>query len=76
MKDQSVKEKFIALRAMGWSFNRISMEIGVSKPTLIDWSRSLSLEIQNRRAIEHESLLEQCSLTQEGRIQFLGDLMK
>ncbi len=48
----------------------------MSKPTLIDWSRTLNLEIQNRRAIEHEALLEQCALTREGRIHFLGDLMK
>ena len=48
----------------------------VSKQTLISWSRDLALEIKNQRAIEHEALLEQYSLTREGRIQFLGDLVK
>ena len=76
MKDQSVKEEFLKLRAKGWSFNRIAKQLGVSKPTLIAWSRDLALEIRNQKALEHEALLEQCSLTREARIQFLGDLVK
>ena len=76
MKDQGVKEKFVELRARGWSFARIAKELKVSKQTLINWSRDLALEIKNQRAIEHEALLEQYALTREGRIQFLGDLVK
>lgn len=76
MKDQAVKEKFVELRARGWSFDRIAKELQASRQTLMNWSRDLSLEIQNRRAIEHEALLEQHALTREGRIQFLGDLVK
>jgi hypothetical protein len=76
MKDQAVKEKFVELRALGWSFDRIAKELEVCKQTLITWSRDLILEIKNRRAIEHEALMEQHALTREGRIQLLGDLMK
>ena len=76
MKDHAVKEKFIELRARGWSFDRIGTELKVSKQTLITWSRELTLEIRNRRAIEHEALLERYALTREGRIQFLGELVK
>lgn len=76
MKDQAVKEKFVELRALGWSFDRIAKEVKVSKQTLIVWSRDLALEIQNRRTIERESLLEQYALTCESRIQFIGDLLK
>ena len=76
MKDQATKEKFVELRARGWSFDRIAKELQVSKQTLMNWSRELSLDIRNRRAIEHEALLEQYALTREGRIEFLGDLVK
>lgn len=76
MKDQAVKERFVELRAKGWSFDRIGKEVQVSKQTLITWSRDLALEIRNMRAIEHEALLEQYALTRNGRIEFLGDLLK
>ena len=76
MKDQSAKEMFVQLRASGWSFDRISKELKTSKQTLITWSRDLALEMRNRRAIEHEAPLEQYALTREGRIQFIGDLVK
>jgi hypothetical protein len=76
MKDQAVKEQFVEFRARGWSFYRIAKELKVSKQSLVNWSRELSLEIRNRRAIEHEALLEQYALTREGRIEFLGDLVK
>jgi hypothetical protein len=76
MKDQAVKEQFVEFRARGWSFYRIAKELKVSKQSLVNWSRELSLEIRNLRGIEHEALLEQYALTREGRIQFLGDLMK
>jgi len=76
MKDQTVKEKFVELRARGWSFDRIAKELQVSKQTLVNWSRELSLEIRNRRAIEHEALLEQYAVTQAGRIELLGELLK
>lgn len=70
-----MKEKFIELRAKGWSFDRISKELHVSKATLITWSKGLALEIRNHRELEREALLEQVSLTHEAKIQFLGDLM-
>jgi hypothetical protein len=76
MKDLAVKEQFVELRARGWSFDRIAKDLKVSKQTLINWSRELALEISNLRGIEHESLLEQYTLTREGRIEFLGDLVK
>jgi transcriptional regulator with XRE-family HTH domain len=75
MKDQGVRERFVELRAKGWSFDRIAKELKVSKQTLINWSRELTLDIRNRRAIEQEALLEQFSLTCEAKIQFIGDLM-
>ena len=41
------KQDFIHLRAQGLSFEKISVEIGVSKPTLIKWNQEFSEEIAN-----------------------------
>jgi hypothetical protein len=60
MKDQETIARFISLRAQGWTFDRIAVELTVSKPTLITWSRKFQFEIQNLRAIETEALAEKC----------------
>ena len=67
MKDQETIERFIQLRAQGWSFARISAELNVSKPTLIQWSRKHQFEIQNLRAIETEALAESCLSSRQQR---------
>ena len=58
MTDQETIKRFIFLRSQGWSFNRITVELKVSKPTLIKWSRQYQYEIQNLRATETEDLVE------------------
>ena len=58
MTDQETIARFIFLRAQGWSFNRIAVEINISKPTLIKWSRQHQFEIANLRATETEGLAE------------------
>ena len=45
MKDSSVKEKFIQLRAKGLSFDKIAKQIKISKPTLLKWSEEFEKEI-------------------------------
>ena len=58
MKDDTIKSKFIELRAKNWSYNRIADELKVSKQTLITWSKDLSHVISNLRAMEIEELQE------------------
>ncbi len=58
MTDSETIARFIFLRSQGWSFNRIQVELGVSKPTLIKWSRQHQFEIGNLRATETEALAE------------------
>jgi len=60
MKDQETIARFIHLRATGLSYDKISAELKVSKPTLIEWSRKYQFDIQNLRAIETEALAENC----------------
>ena len=57
MKNHDNKEKFIELRALGLSFDKISLEIGVSKPTLIKWNRECSKEVANLMYFNFEKLI-------------------
>ncbi len=72
MMDNQVKEKFIELRAQGLSFAKIAEQLGVSKPTLIEWSRELEHEISNLKAIELETLHEKYYVQKAKRIELLG----
>ena len=56
MNDIETQQRFICLRAQGWSFARITDEIKISKLTLINWSRKFQFDIQNQRAINIEAL--------------------
>lgn len=69
------KEKFIELRAKGWSFDKISKEIGKAKQTLIDWSKELQDEIANRKALELETLYEKYFLLKEAKIKKYGAIL-
>jgi len=44
--DINKKEMFVQRRAEGWSYDKISKEIGVSKPTLIKWGKA---DVENIR---------------------------
>lgn len=69
------KERFIELRAKGWSFDKIAKETGKAKQTLIDWSKELQDEIANRKALELEALYESYYLMRENRLQTFGAML-
>jgi restriction endonuclease Mrr len=72
METTELKERFIELRAKGWSFDKIAKETGKAKQTLIDWSKELQDEIGNRKALELEFLYESYYLMRENRLQTFG----
>jgi len=72
VKDQETVARFIQLRAQGWTYDRISTELNVSKPTLIQWSRQHQFSIQNLRAIETEALAEKCFAGRQQRWEQIG----
>jgi hypothetical protein len=74
MEGTELKERFIILRAKGYSFDRISKELNKAKQTLVNWSRELEEEIANARALELESLYEQFFLTKQKKIEVLGEV--
>ena len=75
MMNLDQKERFIELRAKGWSFDRIAKELGRAKQTLIDWSKELEEEIANHKALELEALYEKYYLHKETRLQTFGELL-
>ena len=69
------KERFIELRAKGWSFDKIAKELGKAKQTLIDWSKELQNEIANCKALELEALYQTYYLQKENRLQTFGEML-
>jgi transposase len=76
MNDQETIARFIFLRSQGWSFNRITVELNVSKPTLIKWSRQHQFEIANLRATETEALAERVFRQRHERWEVLARQLK
>ena len=76
MKSAKTKERFIELRAQGWSFDRIATELDVSKNTLIGWSRDLEVEILNAGQIQLDRLREMHLLTKAAKIESFGKQLK
>ncbi len=66
-------DRFVELRAQGLPFIRIAEELGISKPTLIKWSRKYHYRIQNLRALEAESLSQQCKVSRAQCVAGLGE---
>jgi len=70
------QEKFIELRARGYSFDKIATEIGVSKPTLIKWQEEFSKEIANLEFIDFQSILERHRLNRRARFEETASLLE
>jgi transcriptional regulator with XRE-family HTH domain len=69
------KEKFIDLRAQGYSYDKIAKELNKAKQTLIEWNKDLQGVIAERRAYELEALYEAYKITKEGRLRSLGETL-
>jgi hypothetical protein len=74
MKDSDKKKEFIELRAKDWSYQRISDEIGVSKPTLIKWDKEFKYEIETLKGIVLEGLYHEYETTAKQRVEYLGEM--
>ncbi|HUR45044.1 MAG TPA: hypothetical protein VMZ27_04130 [Candidatus Saccharimonadales bacterium] len=76
MHNQETINQFITLRAEGKSFAKISEALGVSQPTLINWSRAHQFEIQNLRIIKAEAIQQDCFVSERERWQKLGQQLQ
>lgn len=64
------------MRAKGVSFDKIAKKLNIAKSTLVEWSKTYLMEIENLKAIELEALQEQFYLTKKARIEILGEQVK
>lgn len=76
MKNNHEKNKFIELRAKGLSFDKISAELNISKPTLLQWNAEFSREIANKSYLEFETLLSQYQLAKKMRIDAFAAMLE
>jgi transposase-like protein len=75
MEILETKHRFIELRAKGYSYDKIALELNKAKQTLIDWSKELKEEIEIRKATELELIYESYFLLKKSRLQSLGDIL-
>lgn len=75
METLSTKQRFIELRAKGWSFDKIAKELNKAKQTLINWSKEYKEEIANLKALELEVIYEKHYLLKENRLNSFGAIL-
>ena len=66
------RKRFIQLRGQGLSYRKIAAELNISTPTLVKWSRTLAVQINNARVIEFETLKEEYLATRKHRVKVLA----
>ena len=76
METVKTKEKFIELRAKGYSYDKIATQLKKSKQALIDWNNEYKEEIANCKALELEALQEKFFLLKEHRIRAFGETLQ
>ena len=72
------RQQFIELRAKGYSFQKISDELDISKPTLMEWSKDISInrDIRNQRTLVVDDLQERYAITRRHRITLFGEFLQ
>jgi hypothetical protein len=76
MHDDQTIQRFIELRAQGWTYARLMAELKVTKPTLITWSRKHQFQIQTLKAIELEALGEEWLASVSDRVRQFGQQLR
>ena len=76
MHTQQKIDKFLELRARGWSLGHIATEIDVSKRTLVDWNREYAQDLESFRALERDLLKEKLIASREEELNHLHRLQK
>src|SRR5580765_4903064 len=76
MHTEETRDKFIELRAQGWSLRHLGRELYVSQRTLVDWNRECAAEIHALRAVETEASTEKFLASREEELNRLARLHK
>jgi len=65
-------QRFVELRARGWSLDRIAAGLHVTKRTLVAWQRKFQAEIDHLQRLEHEALRARLLPSQEQELTRLA----
>lgn len=76
MLEVEKQERFIELRAAGLSFDKIAVQLGVSKSTLLKMNRQLAGDIERLKFINFEALAEKYKMLKTARLEALGKLLE
>ena len=77
MEDKVEKQaKFIELRAKGNSYDTIVKKLGVSKNTLLKWSKELKADIDDATEYQKDLLLERYRMTELHLLELYGEELK
>jgi hypothetical protein len=76
MYSQDAQDKFVELRAQGWTLPHIATELHISRRTLVEWGRHYATDIQAMRAEEAELLKEKFLASREEDLNRLARLQK
>jgi len=72
-KDAKIRERFIDLRADGWTLTKIAQELGISYKTAINWNKEDKELIDVAQAIHAEELHERYFMAKQKRIELFGE---
>ena len=76
MHTNETKDKFIELRAKGWSYDRIAEQLDISKGIAVAWSTRFKARIQRLRAIELQAVQERVLASYEQDLTYLAEELK
>jgi len=76
MHSTDTKNRFLELRAKGWSLARIADHLDVSKRTLVDWNQHAQPEIRVLKAVELEALQEKLLASHEAELTQLNSHLR
>lgn len=72
MKDKETKQKFIELRAEGYSYSKIAQQLNISKSTCGVWDKEFKDEITSINKEQLEELYQAYGMMKQQRISSLG----
>ena len=72
MHARQKRKQFIELRGQGLSYRKIAAELNLSTTTLVKWSRTLAVHINNARVIEFETFREEYLATRKHRAKVIA----
>lgn len=72
-KSTDTRERFIELRAEGWTLAKIADELDISRNTATGWNKDYQERIKAAHALRIEELQEKYHMAREKRIELFGE---